>query len=336
MIKKITKYLHKKVNYELDVYLVFKPERKISKYRLISYILFLLITGLFIFDLIYEPVPYLNPITYFFAFFFLFAVPIATKTDKYRHECIIITPDLIIQRKTRKEFSVVFFNSINKLKHSHEYITIVEKEEEVELDLVEYAEILPSLIEVLEAKGKTFDKERAFMKRPVNILIENGKIYLEDIKQEETRLEKLTYSLSESYSAITPGYLDQILPRNAIIHDVYFENDDLYLGCSHFEIRENHPENITFGHIQVLDGVLVFMDAKVKTLTRKAGQERQIKFEPIEISQSNVIEQLENGVISEWKFKKNEADLIIASGIGKVRLTIDFSECLVGWKKEKE
>jgi len=103
------------------------------------------------------------------------------------------------------------------------------------------------------------------------------------------------------------------------------------LIVSHFEVSEEHPENTSFSSMHVEDGIMVFEHFKLVELLEKPTNDRLSKFTPVSVSNEELFKRIIKGVVSEWKFKENEIDLIFAVGIGACKVKFKFEEVIIGW-----
>jgi hypothetical protein len=225
------------------------------------------------------------------------------------------------------------FDLITGFSHNDNAITLKRDESEFTISIEKYSECLEKLIDILEAKGKTFDKERTFMVRPVTISIKDDQIIIKDVKLALTNLEILSSKIAKNYPNVTPGFIEEIIPRNTSFDKVYYKGKDLYIECSHFEVRDGHPENVGFENMQVTDGIIVFTEFKVVTLSKRDVNERSQKFTNLKTYKKTVEEELTKAVVSEWRFQRKSGELILASGVGAVKIIFNFDDTLIGWKE---
>lgn len=334
LIKKLTKMLVRDYDYELSDYTILQPNILRSKIYKPFLIIFALITIVFLLEVFGVIDINFNFILYFFAFAIFCAYPIANNKI-YAKEVLIVTPELFIQRVGSKEFKLVEFDSITSFDFSEQEILIGQEEVELKLDLKAYEDHIAIVVEILESKGKTFDKEKDFMIRPVEIVCNGETIYVKDLKLKATKEEELTYKLSKKYDYVTPGYLGQILPKNAIIYDSFVKDGDLYLELNQLEVNGEHPENTTFGPIIVVNCVIVFENVKLKELAKREENTRKFPFADLELSLDVLTSELDKGVISEWRYSGKKATFVFAVGVGAVKATFDYKEVIVAWQKEK-
>ena len=334
MIKKLTKMLLRDNDYTLETYTILQPTIKRSKIIKPFLILFAVLTVLFALDVSGTLVIGFNFILYFLSFLLFVAYPLSTIND-YAKEVLIVTPELFIQRVSGKDFKTIVIDEINKFNFDEESIQLTSGETLLELGLKKYEHHIAIIIEVLESKGKTFDKEKDFMVRPVIIVCDGETVTVKDQKVKATNTEKITYKLASKYSVVTPGFLDQVLPRNSIIYKAYIENKDLYLELNQLEINGEHPENTTFGPIKVINCVMIFENIELHSMAKRQENTRAFKYKELTPSLELLLEEIKTGVISEWRFKKTNADIIYAVGIGSVKTNMSYTGVIVAWEKQK-
>lgn len=333
MIKRLTKLLEKQYDYILNEYKVSESIKKPNKFLKPGLILFAVSAVLYGLQLA-GVIEFMNFILFFVSFILFVAFPLS-KRQGYQKEALIFTPKYLIKRISRKEFTVISYNKITSFSHSENAIILKENGTVLELELTKYPNDLEILIDILEAKGKTFDKEKDYMVRPIEIIISDGVIKIEDLKLKETNTETITKSLFEKYNSLTPGFIREIIPKNAILYEVEVKGKDLYLTMSHFDVNGGHPENTSFNSISVEDCIMIFENYKVKEFLKRDSNEKGTKYDVVEITEENVISYLKKAVVHEWKFNANTATFIFVVGVGSVKIEFDFTEVIIGWNKVK-
>jgi hypothetical protein len=326
--------MDKKYQYQLDEYAVFNPVIQHKKGNIILYSIFAVITVLYVIDIITDVFGVFNFLIYFLSFFFLMAIPLSRETI-YKKECLIVTPKHLIKRVEKNVFKVLTFDNISAFALNDNQIVIKEKDTEVEILVDLYKEDLEVIIDILEAKGKTFDSKKDYMVRPIHITIKDNVVTINDIKQEETYVETLTAKLNKKMKNMTPGFIDLAIFKDGIIEQVKFQKNDLYLHISHLEILDGHPENTTFNSIMVEGALAVFVNVELKEIYHRETNEKGDSFAEVRLTKVNVLKYLEKAVFSEWRFRDNTADLILGVGVGSVKLQFTYESVLLGWNKEK-
>lgn len=334
MINKLVKMLLKKYDYELNTYTVLHPELPANKLIKPFFAIFGVITVVFVLDVVGVLNIDFNFILYFLAFVLFVAFPLSRQKD-YKGEVIIVTPELLIQRVSSKKFVVIEIDKIKKFKATEIDFTVSIDDQEIRVGYEKYMSSIESLVDILEAKGKTFDKEKDYMKRPITIVVNGSTIEIVEHDEDETEEEKLTHELHKEYSVLTPGFLSDILPRDSIIYKAFVKDGNLYLELSRFEVNPGHPENTTFDPITISDGVLIFLNPDVEELLRRTENDRKASYIALDPEIDIMVEDLKDGIISEWRFKKGKADFVFAIGVGAMKTTIKYDQIIVGWNKQK-
>lgn len=334
MDKRIPGILEKVYDFKLKNHKVLAPKVQINYFRILSYLLFLAVTVYYILDLFVYNWEHMNLLIYWFAFFFFVAIPVATRKH-YRKEVLIITPTELIQRVGVKEFVFINFDEITFFNHVNEQIIIRQKKREIKFDVDRYIKHLAVLVDILEAKGKTFDKEREYMIRPIRIMFEEDRVFIEDCVEEVSYLEELSAKVAKKYPNVTPGYMNEIVFEDTNIFKAYYRQKDLYLECNGFEVQYDHPENTGFDKITAKDAIVVFINFKPIDMRIKAKKELEDKYEEIRPFKKTIIEKFDKGVMIELKEDDNEIDLTLHSGVDSVKILFSYEDVLIGWNDQK-
>ena len=192
------------------------------------------------------------------------------------------------------------------------------------------------IIDILEAKGKTFDSEKDYMIRPVEIHITDNKITLVELKT-KTDFDSLYEKCAPDYKMFTPGYVEEINFRNVNVSKPKILDDtNVLLKLDQFEVKDGHPENTKFDSIMGIDGVIVFHNVKVRQLILQDRHDEKIQDEVLANEVEVMIEYLKNATISEWKTGKNKIDFIFATGVHILKATLAYEHIIVGWNISKE
>ena len=324
MIENLGKLLLKKYNYTLDNYKVINEEIKKSKIIIPSLVLFLVIViGYFAFD-------FIDIIVLGFALFILVLVPVALKKGE-RYNICVITPDMLIQQVTKKEVVAIRFDKIKKFLTNKQGMVMKDGKNTIILDPHNIVEDMLVIIEILEAKGKTFDKTKDYMIRPIDIIIKNDVITIKDIVEEETTTEKIVSENYKDYAMLTPGFITDIILMNAVVEGSHEKKGNLFIKLSSFEVNPGHPENTLFDSQIAIDGVMIFEDVKMDSIVKKEA--RGAKEEVIEATIENLIGEIDKGVISDWKYKKGSIELQFSVGLYILRTSFNYKEVVIGWNE---
>jgi len=334
MIEKLQKLLKSKFDYDLQDYAIYEIKRKQSKLFIVCAIIFLVPLLLYILDVTDVFNNFMNMAILIFSFIVLVIVPLALRKGS-KYEAIIVTPLHLIQRTAKQEFQIVEFDKVEKFALTKEGIKVKGKRGTILLGLDLFREEIDPIIDILEAKGKTFDKEKEFMIRPIEIRIEDNKIIIVDLDEVETKEDLIYQKFAKDYDMLTPGFIKEIIFRNSMVSDSYVEDDNLIVKLNSFEVKGGHPENTTFDSLTAEDCIVVFEGVNVK---QNMLQDLNKKDEPdkvLPLDLSIIPDYLETAVISHWKVSKTCIDLYFATGVNILKLCIDYKEVLIGWNKTK-
>jgi len=334
MDKKVPVYLEKVYDYKLKNHKILAPKVKINYFHIFSYVLFFGATLVFAYDLFINNLEYVNFLTYYLAFFFLVAIP-RSRSKHYRKEILIITPTELIQRVGKKEFVFLTFDDITYFNHFDDKIVLRQNKLEIKFDVKKYLSHLAVLIDILEAKGKTFDKQREYMIRKIKIVVEEDTVRIQDCEEEVSYIEELSKKVAKNYPNVTPGYMNEIVFEDTSIFKAYYRGKDLYLECNGFEVQYDHPENTGFDKITANDAIVVFInfhpiDMRIKT--KKELEDQYVEMRPFK---KTIIEKFDKGVILNLKKENNEIDITLHSGVDSVKVLFSFEDVLIGWNEEK-
>lgn len=334
MLEKLQEFMSSKLNYEVTDYAVYETEYKKSTIIPIMLSLFGLVFIFYIVDLA-AGLGILNFVIMVFLFVVLVLAPLALRKDN-KYQALFVTPEYLIQRNSRSEFVAINFDDIKSFVLLETGITIKDDKNTIVLGLNLHKEELEPIIDILEAKGKTFDSEKDYMIRPIEIQIKNNKITLVDLKT-KTDLDDLYEKCSGDYKAFTPGFVEEIIFRNVnVSHPKILDETNLSLKLDQFEVKDGHPENTKFESIIAVDGGMVFHNVKVRQLILQNRHEDTVKDEVLENDIDVMIEYLQNATITEWKLGKNKIDFFFATGVYVLKVTLAYENIIIGWNKIKE
>jgi hypothetical protein len=321
-------------NYELQSYKLVKADVSRKTVFQVLFIIFGLISIVFLLDVTGIIDLGFNFILYFISFIFFVAFPLGLQKE-YLKEFLLITPDYMIQRADAQDFRIVKFDEISKFEHTDMSIILYQQDMVMELFTKKYVNDIPMIIDILEAKGKTFDKKKDFMIRPITVIIEDGVISIKDVKQKKTKTDKLMGDFTKKYDFISPGFLQQIIPKNGIVKNIEYNKKDMFIYLSHFTVHEGHPENSAFGAVEVEDCIMIFEDFKLNTMFKRPTNDRSSKYVAVENDIEQFIKDVKSNVISEWKFNRSAVDFVFAVGVGSLKVNFNFTDVIIGWNIEK-
>lgn len=334
LLEKLREYMRQTHEYDVQEYAFFEVPYQRSLTVLIGIVMFGLTVVVYLLDLILSW-GRVSPFLLLLAFALFVLVPLATKKSN-RYNAIVVTPEFLIQRTSRNEFTAIRFDEVSEFKLTNSGILVTAGKETVVLSLTMFREEIDPIIDILEAKGKTFDPDKDFMIRPVNIHIADNKITLEDIHT-VTDFDRLYERYADKYTMLTPGYLETIILRNSNVTSFGPMVDGvLPVGFDRFEVKEGHPENTTFDSIIGLDCIVLFQNATIQQALRKNPHNPDEE----DINLKDDFQQLKghmvNAVVTEWKLSKGRIDLLLASGVHSLTLSIQYQKAITGWNKTKE
>ena len=333
MLKKITMMLIKK-DITLEEHKLIIPNYNKNKYAKYMYIVFGVIFSIYLIDLFTGIELGINGLFVYVALTLLVLYPLATRTDN-PYEALILTKSMIIKRDERTELKVIEYDRITKFRNDKEEIYIIQDNILIALKKELYEDYMEILIDILEAKGKTFDKAKDYMIRPIEIVFEEDGIKIKDLEVKESETEKVTASLYNKYEHLTPGFIDEIIPRNTIIREVVLDGPHLQLLCSALTVKHDHPENTGFDNLEVDDSIFVFENALILEFAVRDSNERAAPYNDFDVTSQNLIDELTNSVVDDWKYEKNVVKLVCKAGLGNVKIAIKYKEVIIGWNSEK-
>ncbi len=335
MIDKLKIYMKKKHNEELDEFKVCEGEKKKNKFLLVPVYLFIVvliiygIQALGFMDEVYS-------LTVVIIIGVLLGMYQVILIGKIKPESLVITPKYIIKCFGKKTFVVIDYDKIRKFKVSDKVgLIISDRTNEITISPVSYRDDLEPIVDILEAKGKTFDKTREYMKRDVEIRIIKNKVIIKEIKQEESSTEKLVGEYYEEFKMLTPGFIKDIIFLNSVIEEAFSTDNNLVMKLNKIEVKEGHPENTGFDSIIASDCITIFENIQIKHVNIRKTRDRNAKEEVLPNELESIISNVEKGVISNWKYRKNGIELHFAAGTNIVKVSFDYKEVIIGWKSFK-
>lgn len=332
MIDYLSGILENKFNYKLKDYAIYDVREGRSKVVLITTVLFLVALILFLLE-IFEIFPNFMSLGIIIVLLaVLIVAPYSLMKSKY--EAIIVTPKFLIERIGKQEFIVIEFDKISDFKIAKEGIIVHEGKKKIVLGTTLFQEEVEPIIDILEAKGKTFDKEKDYMIRKIIIKIEDNKVFIVD-DETETETQKLHRTYSQEFPCLTPGYIGEISLRNTMIDDVMLDKDHMILYTSGFEVKGGHPENTTFDNLKAEDGIIIFESIKFTKFYRENLNDKDKPIEKFSTSSEEVIKHLSNAVITDWTIDGKSMSIEYAEGIYQLHTEFHYNEVIIGWKCTK-
>ncbi len=335
MIENLKIFMKKKYNYQLNEYKVCAPKIEKSKFRFWpSYLFILILVGYALQAFAVIPVLYsIVGVELSGIILILFQITMITKN---KSEALIITPEYLIKSFGIKKFTAIKYDDIKKFRLTDkEGIVLSDRRNEISIAPNVYREFLGPVIDILEAKGKTFDKSRDYMKRDVEIHIVNNNVVITEIEEEVSSTEKLVGEYYDEFNNLTPGFIVDVIFLNSIVEDAYSANNNLFLSLDKIEVKEGHPENTGFESLAASNCLVIFEDIKVKYAFLKSVRDREAKEETLTNNVETIVGYLDKGVIADWKYRKNGIDLHFAVGTHFLKVSFDYKEVIIGWKNAK-
>lgn len=331
MDKKTEKIL-KKNNLELDQYKLINQEIKADRYALYSYIAFGIILVLFLVDMLTSLDLKLNGFLVYIALSLLVIYPM-TSRDHSVKEFLIITPIGLIKR-VDKEVTFIEYDLISRYKFDDLNIYISKGRDLITLNRETYKDDLEILVDILEAKGKTFDPKKDYMVRDILVVIEDETIRIEDIEHESVT-EKITGKLLKKYNHLTPGFINEIIPRNSVVNEVRIIDNHLDILVNTLQVKQDHPENTTFEMQAAVDCIFIFENARIVQYAVRESNDTNKGYQLKEVVLTDLTESLTNSVIDEWQYGEGELIFIFKAGLGNVKIHLKYDEVIIGWNKMK-
>jgi hypothetical protein len=324
MIEKLSKLLLKKYGYKLESHKVCFKEIKRSRVIIPAFTLFLIIA------VIYFTTEIIGSfVVIAFAFFILVLIPLALRKGE-TYNIVIITPDYLIQQTQKKDVVAMKYDRIKRFNAGKKGVTIKDSKNTIFLEISMITEDILTIMDILEAKGKTFDKTKDYMIRPIKVIISNNEVKIVDVKLEESSTEKIVSENYKDYAMLTPGFIKDIILMNSVIDDSYIKENNLYIKLSRLEVKPGHPENIMFESQVATDCIIIFENVKIFDLVKKearGGSNEKV----IDTSLENLVGEIEKGVISDWKYREKEIDLQISVGLFILNTSFEYDEVIIGW-----
>lgn len=268
-----------------------------------------------------------------YGFFVFVMIPTALfKQEEYR--ALIVTKDALIQRTAKHTFSIIKYDDIIMFNLTENGIIIHSNNSLIVMSLKMPRSQMEPIIDILEAKGKTFESEKSYMVRPIDISFKNNRIIISDIAAEVSKDEMYEQFVGK-YEFLTPGYLSEVILFDSIVTNVIDGKDHIEFKLNKFTVKDGHPENVHFDPIDVTDGCLILGKAKIERIVYTVYSDDDAEVEQIKPTFNNLQINVENGVISDWQdgFKKLTIDFAV--GVHNLKVTIAYHTVIVGWNNVK-
>ncbi|MCF7926965.1 MAG: hypothetical protein K9L74_05270 [Candidatus Izimaplasma sp.] len=260
---------------------------------------------------------------------FLVMTPMALQKGS-KYESIILTTKYLVKRLSKKEFIIMDYDQITGYDMTSEGVIIEDNKNKIFIKLPFFRYKLGGLLDILKAKGKTFNPDNDFLIRPIKIDIVDNELIINDVEKTDVIFVKYF----EEYNKLTPGFLEEIIFRNSVINDSITFEGNLEIKIDSFTVKQNHPENDKFGRLVAEDCVIVFDNVEIKSLSlsnRKTNKTTELPNKINEISS-----RIKDGVISDWRFSKNTIKIFFAVSVETLKADFSFDRVLIGWNKDTE
>jgi hypothetical protein len=333
MFEILQELLKSKYDYDLNEYAIYETKREASKLPKITIGLFLVAVVLYLLNVTGVFENFINLTILFVLLVVLVFLPLAWKKGG-KYEAIIVTPKFLIERLEKKEFTVIDFDEITAFQVTKEGICIREKRKEIILGTNLFREEIEPIVDILEAKGKTFDPKKEFMIRPIHISIEDNKITIKDIEV-ETETDILYEKYHSKFEFLTPGFIDEVLFRNAEVEEAIIDGDHLVLKMDSLEVKGGHPENTSFESIIAMDCIVIFEHVKVSKLILKNLNVADEADQKLKLQMKEMLPYLKKSVVSEWRSTPNKMEMSFGTGVHVLQTAFKYEDVIVGWKKFK-
>ena len=172
MIQVLKKLLLEKYEYELNEYALYEVKREKNIVVTVSLGIFAIFAVLFVLDASGLFPNFMSMGILLFLVLVLVIVPLAFRKGS-KYETIYITPLHIIQRQGKKEFAVINFDKIIKFNLTKDGISIKDGKSAILIGMDLFREEVDAIIDILDAKGKTFDPEKKHMIRHKAVRVRN-------------------------------------------------------------------------------------------------------------------------------------------------------------------
>jgi hypothetical protein len=319
--------MKKNFDYDFKDYAVNKPPYTVGIPMILSISLFMVLTIIMMFEVFGSFNTFMNFPIFIFSLLVLVLVPLALRSTN-RFYTIIITPRFIIERNGKREYTAINFTNITSFAVEKEGIVLRADKDKILLSVNLFKEEIDPIIDILEAKGKTFDPSKDFMIRPINIVIKNNKVIIKEQEDEEKIISELYDMHVKNYIALTPGFLDQLTFRNAVIENTEISEKNVSIKLGSITVREDHPENTSFGQMLAKDCIVLIENIVVKEVVIE-GYEDLGKTDLIEM----ILASNDATTVTQVQYGENLVDLDLTVGVQACRIVFGYDHIFVGWKE---
>lgn len=334
MIENLSVLLNTKYNYTLKSMARFSLKAKKTRFVKLSLVVFVLILTAYILGLYGVIDEYVDLFFILFAFFALVMIPLGLRSNE-KEVNIIVTPKYIIQALSKTEFVIIDFDEITKYDFDKRHgLAIFQKRKKIVIPFELYETGLDPIMEILEAKGKTFNPDKDFMIRPVEVVINGGIITVKDIEV-LTSTDMIFEKFLKDYNMLTPGFLNKIVFLNSVVDESFKGENCIILKIANLLVNPGHPENTTFDPIKADDCIVIFEGVEVKTVYTKDMSNSEAEMIELPNVVKSFLGKIDKGIISDSNIKGKTFNVDFASGLDLYRVSFNFHDVIVGWNDTK-
>lgn len=332
MIENLKVLLQTKYNYELNSKVLYKLTGKKTKFVRFFLFLFVVILALYVLGTLEIIDQYIDFFILLFAFFSLVMIPLGLRSNE-KDTILIITPRFIIQALGKTEFIIVEFDEITKYAFDEKQgLAVFEKRKKVVVPFALYQERLEILIDILEAKGKTFDNTRDFMVRPIEIVIEDGEISIKDIEV-LTSTDMIFEKYLSDYKMLTPGFVNEVIFLNSVVEESAKGENFIIFKLGKITVSKGHPENTTFDQVEAEDCIVIFEGPEINHVKYKDMSDSESEVIQLPADIRSFLGKIDKGIISDSEVKGRTFNVDFATGLEMYMVSFTFKDVIVGWNK---
>ena len=335
MIENLSVLLNTKYNYTLTSMAKFSLDAKKTRFVKLSLIVFVLLLIAYILGKYGVIDEYVDLFFMLFSFFALVMIPLGLSSSE-KEVNIIVTPKYIIQALGKTEFVVIDFDEITKYDFDKKHgLALFQKRKKIVIPFALYELGLDPIMEILEAKGKTFDPEKDFMIRPIEIIIKSGIITVKDIEV-LTSTDMIFEKFLKDYNMLTPGFLNKIVFLNSVVDESFKGENCIILKIANLMVSPGHPENTTFDPIKADDCIVIFEGVEVVSVLTKDMSNSEAEMVTLPNEVKSFLGKIDKGIISDSNSKEKLFNVDFASSLDLYRVSFKFNDVIVGWNDIKQ
>ncbi len=330
MLETMKEQVKSKYGFVVDEFAYFKVPKKQGYLIKIGLTIFGTTLFFYLIDLI-ASWDKINFLTVVLAFVLFVLVPILKSNITDEHG-IFVTKEYLIQPNGKKEFTAIKYDDIVSFRMTSRGIFISDSKQTIILSLEMYRDEIDQIIQILEAKGKTFDNGREYMIRPVEITFKNNKVVLVDLETESI-FDRLYQDYQSKYETLTPRFLDAVDFTNAVITEVSLDDNNWIIKFDLLKVKEDHPENTQFEPIIAADAFSLFHQNEFLEIFIQNPHNHDEAKEDLIDNLSKVNDLLKKAVVLDVQLSDNQMKWMISSGVHLLTIKHKFDDVLIGWNK---